>query len=156
MRSKIVALVMLVAGIAILAAGIGEYQVAGQLKESGVTVPGDATGGKVKRGRRGSTTYTIDTAYEATGGGHYSKSFKVPKALFESAEAGAPIQVRYLPSDPKVAQIVGAEESGMFPMGLGAVLIILGGFVSYQVFFAKHPQPAPDPQPAPVPDPFKA
>jgi hypothetical protein len=154
-RSKLVALVMLVAGIAFLAGGIGEYRVAGQLKEAGVNVPGDITGGGVKRGQRGSKTYTIEAAYEANGG-HHSKSFKVPKALYESADAGAPIEVRYLPSDPKVAQIVGAEESGIFPMGFGCVVIVIGGFVSYQVFFAKPTQPVADPQPNAVPDPFKS
>jgi hypothetical protein len=134
-RMKIAAPILLIGGILVTVGGFNEHAVAGRLKEEGKDVIGRVVSHEIHRGRRGSKTYKITVQYAPTnGGGNIRGTFDVSKALHDGSSNGAPIGIRYLPSDPKVAEVAGAGTSGIGTIGLGAFLFALGGLLGFLAF----------------------
>ncbi len=125
----------IIGGIAMTVAGLMESGSAGQLASEGVTAKARIDGHRTISGRRGSKTYKLAVTFEPEGrGSSVSKGFTVPEPVFQSAPDGQEIEVRYLPSDPEVAQLAGAEISPMEKIGPGVLLMIVGAVIAFFVF----------------------
>ena len=95
--------------------------------------------GNLKKGRRGSKTYTLNVEYLDTKGAPHSKDFKVTGEFFESISTGEEITadtvpLKVLPDQPEEAIIVGGSDDDRFmlPFGLGA--FVLGGVGTFFAF----------------------
>jgi hypothetical protein len=62
------------------------------------------------------------------------REFDVSKAGFDKREQVPDVQVRILPSDPKVAQLVGEESNGFFFIALGVGVLIASVFMFRALF----------------------
>lgn len=141
-RMIIVAPIIGLVGVGLLLAGLSDYNTASSLGSGGVEVPGKVVDMRTKVGRRNSTTYYLTVSYESKAGSTPTqREFQVSKTAFDRAEQSPEMQVRILPSDPTVAQIVGEESSGYGYMAIGAGCLVACAFMFLRIF--KKDQPAP-------------
>ena len=97
-------------------------------ERSGVTIPGTVTdhvriSGDIHRNENDS--YFVVASYQV-GGRSYSVQADYVIAHTESHPVGSTVQVRYLPSDPGNARIVGfAEQRWLVPALFGAVVLVV-------------------------------
>jgi Protein of unknown function (DUF3592) len=130
-------------GLGLGLAGVNEYNTSKTLRAEGVEVPGKVVDGKMKSGRKGSKTYYLTVSYSAKAGDPpIQHEFQVSQTTYNKAEQESPeVKVRILPSDPKVAQLVGEESSGMLLLAIGAGALVASLFLFLQLF--KKDKPAP-------------
>jgi hypothetical protein len=134
-KLKIVAPLCVIGGIVMVFVGFQERAVAGRLEAEGVTVPARVVGHETLSGRRGSKTYKLVVEYEPKGGGgSFQKEFRVPRAAYEGARGGAPVSVRYLPSDPSVSEVAGAGADGTEKIATGAIMGVIGIGMAFFAF----------------------
>ncbi|MBL8735200.1 MAG: DUF3592 domain-containing protein [Planctomycetes bacterium] len=108
-----------------------------RLDAAGQTTEGILESGEVSRGRRGSKTYRFEVDYTPAGGTAIRKTFVVTKEYAQSVTKDDQIVsdrcvVRYDPSDPTVAILVGgsSDQRGMFPVGIALLSAgLLSGLV---------------------------
>jgi hypothetical protein len=152
MRLKILPPICVIGGIVMSVIGFQELTVARRLDSEGVLVPAQVVEHLSQSGRRGAKTYKLVTAYEPKEGGQSLRGeFKVPKAIFEATPDGGQIDVRYLPSDPKVAEVVGARTGGASTIGTGAFLGVIGVVAGYFGYRKRNQPVAPTPAATPAP-----
>jgi hypothetical protein len=134
-RAKLVGPGLLIFGLVFVAWGFQDRSTAARLKEEGVNVPGQVVGHEIQRGRRGSKTYKLVATYTPKSGGQgIQAEFKVPQAKYEATQDGEAVQVRHLPSDPSVAELVGAESDPNEKIFVGGIMGVIGLVVCLFVF----------------------
>ena len=127
----LVAVIAVVAGPFLTYNGYREKQRLADLEKNGVTVPGVIEGGEwSKGGRRRSSSYSFDVAFQPKDGGPVTKSFKVNANYFathanekESVITDENVKVRYLAGDVEKSAILeggSTDDTLMFPFGIGA------------------------------------
>jgi hypothetical protein len=132
------------AGIGLIAKGVSDYSTSSKLKADGIEVAGKVVDMRIQTGRKNSKTYYLKVSYEPKPGeSPTGREFDVSKAAYDKAEQTPDVQVRILPSDPSVAQIVGEESNGLFFGALGAGLTIASVFMFRQLFKKDQPIPVP-------------
>jgi Protein of unknown function (DUF3592) len=134
-RLMITAPLLGVVGLVFGSIGISDYNTASSLKGEGVEVSGKVVDGQVKTGRRNSKTYYLTVSYEPKpGDSPTQKEFKVSKSGFDKAQLTPEVQIRILPSDPKVAQLVGEENNGLIFLAFSAGALIASIFMFTRIF----------------------
>ena len=155
-RLKFIALLGLIAGPGLAFVGWKEKQKLATIEKDGVSVPGEIESGEVTQRKR-SKTYKLTVGYKPQGASEViHKEFKVKKAYVDQHVTDNAIQdshaeVRYLPSDPQQAVLVGgsADDTGMLPVGgaWGLLGLLTGAFM---VFRKKSPASGELPPPPPA------
>ena len=125
---KIAGPLLVIGGIVITLVGVQERATAAKLASEGKTVGVTVVAHRLIWGSRGAkTTYKLDTRYSPEGSdATVQQSFNVPGLLYARATNGGKLKVRYLPSSPETAELVGAERSGYEQLGIGAVMAVIG------------------------------
>ena len=138
-RLKLAAIIGLLGGPAFAFVGFKEKQKIENIEKNGVEVSGFPASGELKKGRRGSKTYSLTVEYPDSKGAPCTGDFKVTREYFESICTGDSItaesvKMKVLPDQPKEAIIVGGstDDRFMFPFGIGAFL--LGGIGTFFSF----------------------
>lgn len=138
-RLKLAAIIGLLGGPAFAFIGFNEKQKIENIEKNGVEVSGFPASGELKKGRRGSKTYTLTVEYPDSKGVARSGDFKVTREFFESISTGEVITadsvpMKVLADHPEQAIIVGgsSDDRFMFPFGIGA--FVLGGVGSFFAF----------------------
>jgi Protein of unknown function (DUF3592) len=142
-RGKMVGPVMALVGLGFVYSGYEKGNTAALLKKEGAVVTGIVIGHETVSGRRGSKKYKLAMEYAPKDSGRrVTQKFEVPKTVFEGAPDGSEVDVRYLPSDPSVAEIEGAGNDGVVEMGIGGVIGVIGALIA-AVTLRKEAEPAP-------------
>lgn len=112
----------------------------GRIESEGKFAEGVIVSGEEWRGRKGSRSYNFEIAYVAEDNRPYVKKFSVSYAFFSSHISGDSIvndavQVKYLPSSPNSAHLVGEEPSQwtMLYFGIGGLVVGIG-IAGYKLF----------------------
>ena len=138
-RLKLAAIIGLLGGPAFAFIGFKEKQKIENIEKNGVEVSGFPASGELKKGRRGSKTYTLTVEYPDSKGVARTGDFKVTREFFESISTGEAITadsvpMKVLADHPEQAIIVGGstDDRFMFPFGIGA--FVLGGIGTFFSF----------------------
>lgn len=132
-----VALFLLIAGGVFGWQGWLQRELWTRIEAAGKDVPGVLQESSVTSGRKGKKTYTFRVAFKPEGGTAREQDFTVSRAFAERVTRDGTIvadqcTVRYDPSDPAVAIVVGGSEDGRPKFTLGLVLagaaVVLAGF----------------------------
>lgn len=133
---KILAFCAVLYGIYMASEGSGAGKNLAKLEKGGVNVPGVIVSAKTQKSGRRSVDYIVVATYELQSGEKRRSEFKVTEDFLESRAAGpAPadpnVEVRYLPTDPSLAIIVGGSvnRSSNFWIGLGVAAVGLVGLI---------------------------
>lgn len=125
----------IIGGIVITYLSGQDYMKQQRLEKEGVISEGIITSGESRKRRR-SRSYDLQVTYFTQEGTAHAKKFPVQSSYFNAHTDSHSItdpscQVRYLPSDPNVAMIVGGsnDASHLLLLGLGALAIGIGGVV---------------------------
>lgn len=130
-RLKFIALLGIVIGPILAFMGWKEKGRLERIGAEGKTVQASIDGGSMRRGRRGSKTYSMDVTFTPEGGAPIHQTFKVKKAYVDqhitnSAISDPTAEVRYLPSDPKQAIVVGGSDDDTAMLPVGAIWAVIG------------------------------
>lgn len=142
-KIKIIAVIVAVAGPFMAFYGHQEKERLAKLEKEGVTVDGTIEGGASHKGRKRSTTYSLDVAFTPEGGVPVHKSFKVKANYFkehihENTITDPAVKVRYLTGDAQNSAVLvngSTDNALMFPLGLGA--LGLGSLTALGMFMRK-------------------
>lgn len=103
-----------------------------RLDELGITVPATIGMYEESRSWRGRSSYVLGVEYEQADGRQRRRKLRVTEAFAGTVVQGASLvqstcQVRYLPSDPDVAVVVGGSEDPRQLLWPGIGLGVVGG-----------------------------
>ena len=147
---KILAFFAVLYGVYLASEGSGARKADAILEKNGVTVPGMVVGAKTKTSgsaRRRSTEYLFDTQFTIQNGEQRQREFVVDSSFFESRVSGSGmmgtitqpnVEVRYLPTDPSHAIIVGGSVNHSSNLWLG-ILVSIGGLGGLVYLFLYNP-----------------
>lgn len=124
---KITGPIMILVGLFFGWTGYQKGNVSARMKKEGVTVPGSVVNRETTFGRRRSRTYKLVAEFAVKDGGQVlSQTFQVPKSAYDANPDGASVSVRYLASDPNVAEIEGMSSNGVAEIFGGLVVGVVG------------------------------
>jgi hypothetical protein len=133
--------ILVAVGLFIAYTGYQHGNVSARLKGEGVVVTGRVVGHETARSGRRSRKYLLVTQYTTKDGARdVEKNLEVPRTRFDQTPDGSAVEVRYLPSDPEVAEVEGAGNNGAFEQVIGGVMALVGMLVSI-VTFRKRARP---------------
>lgn len=126
-----------------------------RLDSHGKTTDGVLESGEVKKGRRGSRTYSFEVTYTPEGGAPIRQSFDVTKPFSEKVTRDDAIVedkcvVRYDPDEPRRAIIVGGSKDARPLLSVGLGVLAVGALGTYLAFRSRPVAPA-APQPPAAP-----
>ena len=126
-RTLLVSLLFGLVGAGLCVAGVRQFLTLVHLVVRGVKVPGTVVDGRVQTGPRNATSYYLTVTYAPRpGDAPTRREFAVSKAGFDDGKQTSDVEVRLLPGDPEVAEIVGEETSGFLFTAVGAVFLASG------------------------------
>ncbi len=145
---KIAAVFVVLWGVYLASNGSGTGKQMAQLEKKGVTVPGIIESAKTKEsksGRRRTTDYFVVAAFTTQSGDPKKSEFEVTPSFFEARTQGQGlmgsivnpnVEIRYLPTDPSLAIIIGGsvDKSSDFWFGIALVAAGLGGLIYLFVY----------------------
>ncbi len=139
-RLKYVALLGILAGPVLAFMGWKEKQKLAVIEQDGVTVPAEIESGEMTKRKR-TKTYKLTVGYKPQGASEViHKEFTVKKAYVDMHVNDDTIkdthaEVRYLPSDPQQAVLVGGstDAAAMLPVGgaWGLIGLLTGAFMVF-------------------------
>lgn len=131
---KIGAFFVVLWGVYLASNGSGAGKQLATLEKKGVTVPGIIESAQ-KSGRRRSTEYTVVAAFATQSGEPRKSEFEVTPSFFESRTRGEGVrgaivnpnvEIRYLPTNPKLAMIIGGSVNHSSDFWFGIVVAVAG------------------------------
>lgn len=124
-KIKLVSVIVLLVGPGLAFVGWQSKQLVASLEKDGVVTSAEIVGGEWKKGRKGGKTYKFDVAFTPKGAGVRTQNFEVTSEYFsqhasEDAITNPKAEVRYLPTDPSKAMVVGGstDDAVLFPIGI--------------------------------------
>lgn len=118
--------IFVLVGLFMLGYGVVELKNAYDLKQDGVVTTGKMVANRYYENSEGDSHYL--TYRFIANDQIYQKEQSVKEALYDDFEAGAPIQIRYIPSNPAKSRIEGTGNMGLFFLGFG------GCWLSFTLF----------------------
>ena len=130
MKPIIYGLFALIMGPVLTYKAYEEKQSNDRIAKEGIEVQGVPTEGHSQTGRR-SSSYKLTVMYPTKGGKPVTHEFKVTRDYFKSVSNDTTITVptvpvKYLPSDPHSAIIVGGSDNNEIFLWIGPVLFVIG------------------------------
>ncbi|MES2593709.1 MAG: DUF3592 domain-containing protein [Verrucomicrobiota bacterium] len=144
-KIKLVAIAAVLLGPYAAYEGYKDKQMLAEMDKTGITVPGEITGGESSKRRR-SSSYVFNVAYLPQGANApMEKDFRVKSDFFKAHVSGdsvgdPKVEVRYLPTNPQTAIVVGGstDDAALFPIGIGAAVV---GLLVAIFMFTRKEQP---------------
>ncbi|MBL8755467.1 MAG: hypothetical protein JNK15_19360 [Planctomycetes bacterium] len=143
-----VAVFLLVAGAVFGWQGWQQRGLWERIETAGKDVPGVLREGSVQHGRKGKKTFLFTVAYTPEGGAARQQDFEVSREFAERVTKDDTIvapdcTVRYDPTDPMVAIVVGGSPDGRPKFTLGLCLAGAGFVLGIVALRRKQPEAAP-------------
>ncbi len=131
----ILGIVLLAIGGLFFYTGISEKMRLARLESEGVSTPGKIVEAHVRSGQKGRKTYYLSVDWDAGTERKNGDSFSVTRLFYNSrignggSISDSSVTVRYVPSDPDSAIIVGGRPEMEGIRWVGLILMIIGGLI---------------------------
>lgn len=146
MKNKLFfAVAFLVVGMGLFVVGRQEANKRSRIEQEGTRVKGVVLGIESRRARK-ATLYDMNVAYEVAGAVQ-RKKFAIPRGFAEKHLVAAPekesgralvpnatVEIRYLPGNPSMSVIVGADVGNTTMAIIGAILAVVGAGLGVWAF----------------------
>ncbi|HEV3163556.1 MAG TPA: DUF3592 domain-containing protein [Isosphaeraceae bacterium] len=145
LRLRIAAVLCVIGGVAGSIFGYQELDKERRLQREGVTVPAKFVEHDTLASNRGRTSYKVLLHYRPEAADPdaknttYDKEFTVSSEIYEAAQNGKPITVRYLPADPTISAVSGNPARASEKISIAVGLMIAGAIMCLIVFRNRPP-----------------
>ena len=127
MKEILVSICILVLGMWLSFSAFGDYRSHARLETQGIDVMSQPLEKYTEKTKAGITVgYNVSPEFITQSGGSYSCYGNVDKGIIDHLQGLPIIKVRYLPNDPSVCSIEGAEKNGAWFLILLGIAMAIG------------------------------
>jgi hypothetical protein len=124
-------------GLYILYDNLQTQSILGELDQSSMVIEAAVTGQRVGTNNRNSHYITYSFQPDATSDQVYSRESWVSSSYYNEAVQSEVVEVRYLPDNPEISELVAFPRVSQFPLPLAAFQILIPLYLTWVMFRAR-------------------